>query len=366
MGTRWPLSGTMAFDNNGTPAPGAKAYFFVGGTTTPYPVYTNADESTAATDPVVADGNGRWPTTFIPFGVFKEVIKTSGDITLSTIDNIPNPEPSDPDEVVDDTAGYQVGEVFFKFADGTRDGAVRANGRSIGSASSSATERANADTEALFTELYNALTDTHAPVSGGRGANAAADFAANKRLTLPDLRARGPWGLDTMGNVAASRFNAAVPFAAGDATTAGSNAGLNHHTITTAESAAHTHTGTTDSNGAHTHNLTGASAASGGAHVHTVTDPGHIHGEGDATFKEFNASGVTGTGGQLWASNATNTASATTGISIDSGGAHTHTLSGTADSNGAHTHTFTTASTGGGGAHNNLPGVILGTWFIKL
>ena len=56
---------------------------------------------------------------------------------------------------------------------------------SIGNASSSASNRANADTEALFTLLYNNMSDAECPVSSGRGANAAADFAANKNLTIP-------------------------------------------------------------------------------------------------------------------------------------------------------------------------------------
>lgn len=60
----------------------------------------------------------------------------------------------------------------------------------IGNASSGATRRANADTLALFTFLWDGMSDANAPVSGGRGASAAADFAANKTITLPDTRER--------------------------------------------------------------------------------------------------------------------------------------------------------------------------------
>jgi hypothetical protein len=52
----------------------------------------------------------------------------------------------------------------------------------IGSATSGATH-ASAANQALFTALY-ALPDSVCPVVGGRGANAAADWAANKRITL--------------------------------------------------------------------------------------------------------------------------------------------------------------------------------------
>lgn len=55
----------------------------------------------------------------------------------------------------------------------------------IGSAASAATNRANADTATLFALLWNNFANTEAPVSGSRGASAAADFAANKTIRLP-------------------------------------------------------------------------------------------------------------------------------------------------------------------------------------
>lgn len=60
----------------------------------------------------------------------------------------------------------------------------------IGDGSSSATIRANADTSALFVLYWNNYSNTLCPVSGGRGASAAADFAAHKTLTLPDMSQR--------------------------------------------------------------------------------------------------------------------------------------------------------------------------------
>lgn len=61
------------------------------------------------------------------------------------------------------------------------------DGRTIGDASSGA-DWANADAEALFLFLYAHVSDTYCPVSGGRGASAAADWAAHKTLTIPDSR----------------------------------------------------------------------------------------------------------------------------------------------------------------------------------
>lgn len=63
------------------------------------------------------------------------------------------------------------------------------DGKTIGSAASGATARANADTLALYTFLWDfGVSDVPIYTSSGvattKGANAAADFAANKRLQL--------------------------------------------------------------------------------------------------------------------------------------------------------------------------------------
>jgi len=63
-------------------------------------------------------------------------------------------------------------------------GFVGANDGSIGSSSSSATNRANIDTWPLYNLLWNSILNAWCPVSGGRGVSAIADFSANKTLTL--------------------------------------------------------------------------------------------------------------------------------------------------------------------------------------
>lgn len=55
----------------------------------------------------------------------------------------------------------------------------------IGDGSSAGSSRANADCSALFTLLWNNTTDANCAVSTGRGASAAADFAAHKTIALP-------------------------------------------------------------------------------------------------------------------------------------------------------------------------------------
>ena len=72
-------------------------------------------------------------------------------------------------------------------------GWLAANSNTIGSASSGA-NNASADYSALFTVLWDNWTNTALPImtraglASTRGADAATDFAANKRLPLPDLR----------------------------------------------------------------------------------------------------------------------------------------------------------------------------------
>lgn len=84
---------------------------------------------------------------------------------------------------------YEAGDLKYRTSSTvTRGRWLLLDGKTIGDASSSATGRANADTETLFTLLWTNCANAECPVSGGRGASAAADFAAHKTLTLPDAR----------------------------------------------------------------------------------------------------------------------------------------------------------------------------------
>lgn len=124
-------------------------------------------------------------------------------------------------------------------------GWVFLDGGTIGSVASNATNRANADTEDLYALLWDNFTNTELIIqdSSGtpttRGISAAADFAANKRLPLPDLRGRTFFGLDDMGGSAANRITTAGSGI--DGATQGATGGAQNHTLTEAELPAHTH-----------------------------------------------------------------------------------------------------------------------------
>ncbi|BAQ16914.1 hypothetical protein [Methyloceanibacter caenitepidi] len=94
------------------------------------------------------------------------------------------------DLAVDD----RIGKRWEGFRLDLPDVCLACDGLTIGSASSGATSRANADTWALFEKLWavgNAngtlAIYTSAGAASTFGASAAADFAANKRLALPDV-----------------------------------------------------------------------------------------------------------------------------------------------------------------------------------
>jgi microcystin-dependent protein len=126
-------------------------------------------------------------------------------------------------------------DVFFGQDSDVPGGALLCSGLTIGNASSNATARANADMEDLFTHLWNAASNseliiqTSAGAPTTRGASAAADFAANKAMPLPDLRGRLPLGMDNMGGSSANRVTDT------DADTLGKADGAETVTLTDAE-----------------------------------------------------------------------------------------------------------------------------------
>src|SRR5687768_9692738 len=66
---------------------GAKAQFYLTGTTTPTDTYQDSARTTPHANPVVADAAGVFPPVYLdPTIVYKVVLKTSGDATLYTAD----------------------------------------------------------------------------------------------------------------------------------------------------------------------------------------------------------------------------------------------------------------------------------------
>lgn len=205
-------------------------------------------------------------------------------------------------------------------------GWVWSNGTTIGDASSGATGRANDDTEDLFTMYWNGYTNTVLPIqdsSGApstRGASAAADFAAHKRMPTVDLRGRTMFGKDDMGGASAAGRLTGATAQGIVGNIIGNSGGEQAHTPTVQETAAHTHgvgTLVTDSAGAHNHTVSGK-------------------------YVNVTGTGPTGTLVVYTSPSGLDTAPTSTA------GTHTHTLSGAS------------ASTGSGNAFNVInPGAIV-------
>lgn len=323
---------------DGRPYPGAKAYFYEAATLTPLTVYRDYSLGNAHPNPLTADTDGVFDPVFLDEAdeFYRYRLTTSAGVVLQDIVTLPIVGPSDAEggggEVaVDPDAVLKTGDIKYRLGTGTHSGWVRVNGRTIGSATSGASERANADTQALFEHVWNNFSNDICAVSGGRGGSSAADFAANKTIDLPDARGRVVAGLDDMGNSTAGRLTSTT--ITGGAITLGLSGGAQTHTLLTAEAPSHTHTGTTASDGSHGH-------------------PTRV-GQGDADPSDTSGGLV------LINSNKTNYAAHDSATPADPAGDQIGMA-------GAHTHTFTSAATGGGGAHNNLQPTLLATLYVKL
>lgn len=85
---------------------------------------------------------------------------------------------------------FRTGDVQLTMRPTAEAGWIVCNDGSIGNAGSAGSTRTNADCEALFALLWDNVSDALAPVSGGRGASAAADWAANKTIGLTKMLGR--------------------------------------------------------------------------------------------------------------------------------------------------------------------------------
>lgn len=320
------LAGAQQFDVLGNLLSGGKISWIQAGTTsTPQNAYYDTDLTIPLPNPYTLEADARIPFHYLADGQIKVRIVDSNGVTRFEQDNILVIGPSSGGGGgggVDPTTVFVTGDVLWLPIQGTRTGWSRANGRTLGSASSGATERANADTEALYAWLWNNFTNTVCPVSTGRGANAAADFAANKTITLLDWRGYVPGGLDDMGNTAASRW-ANVPVVSGDATTAGSVLGEATHQILKAELPTDAPTGTVAMGGSIPITISGGTPVFGGTAAVAV-------GSGAGTGTQNNLQ-ITAT-----ASVASLTAA------------------------------FTGGALGSGTAHNTVQKTVLGSFYLKL
>lgn len=249
-----------------------------------------------------------------PQGAILDSAIVLGAQWYSTVDN----NTTDPDDPLTSSGWQRVGipaGTPLPFFTAVPTGFVAARGDfTIGGAASGASYAA---ADALFLFIANwsnsqlsIQTSAGAPTT--RGANAVADFLANKRLQMPDGRGAGVIGVDAGGS---TNLNG-VPVIAGNTTTPGSILGANQHTLVSAEIPVTTPQGTI-TNGA-------------------ITSPSRT-----VTTAQFNQSAP------------------------DSGPAYALYQAAQISISQAPS-TFTGTPFGGGGAHNNLERSITVFWGMKL
>ncbi len=175
------------------------------------------------------------------------------------------------------------GDVKLTLKTAADTGWIMMNDQTIGNTSSGATY-ANANAQALYTLLWNNVSNTYAPVTGGRGASAAADWAAQKPMQL----------LSAMGRALG---------------VAGAGSGLTSRALG-------------QTTGEETHTLSTGEIPTG---LHTLNDPGHTHSHPSGEFMGTGGFQSGTSGGTTYGNPSVNTNSNTTGVSLTDhagGGAH--------------------------------------------
>lgn len=362
-GTIFGLPLSIQVDSNGLPMGGALLYLYDAGTTTPVSVYEDIGLTTTITNPVVADSGGRIPEFWLADGSYRIRLTDANGTEVFDKSSVPAIGASSGTTVVSsdvsDAQIFTTGDFLWQPVSGSRTSWVRANGKTIGSSSSGASERANADCESLFSFLWTNFSNSLCAVSSGRGASAAADWAANKTIATLDMRGRAPYGLDDMGNSAASVIASATSaaVAVGQESKAIAQANLPNVSFTTSLTAAdHTHGAGTFAAASHTHDggtySVGTSITNGTGVTRNLTT----------------SSDQKGTGGNITtiSSFASSTISLASGSLSGNSGSTAPSVSGTSAASGSLAVSGTVSSGGSGTALATLSPGRAGSWFIKL
>lgn len=238
-GTIPGISMTQQLDELAKPLGGGKLFLIQAGTTSaPQNCYQDTGLTIPWPNPITLDSAGRIPQLFCADGNIKIRLTDKNGNQKLVQDNLLIVGPSGGGGgggTVDPTTIFQTGAFMQFYGTGILSGWVRANGRTIGGPTSGASERANADCQALFIYLWGA--DSNLAVSSGRGASAAVDWAAGKTIALPDLRGRVLAGLGDMGNTDAGRLTAS--YFGATATTLGAVGGAENVTLATSQIPSH-------------------------------------------------------------------------------------------------------------------------------
>ena len=197
--------------------------------------------------------------------------------------------------------------------------------------------------QALFLHIWNNYSSPSGnlicPVVGGIvEGTALGDWNANRKITLLDMRGRGPFGFSDMGNVNLSTLFNGVPFTAGHTSIlSGSQGGEMLHQLSAAELADH-------------------------AHNVYIRDPKHTHTQiGTAGASSQNTTITMGSAATQTSDTAINPNYA--GVRANADATHTGDPENKSSSLDDKTAGMTSTP---GSSHNNVPLFALGTWYWRL
>ena len=325
-----PLSMTQQLDEFGQPLSGGQLFIIQAGTiSTPQNPFQDTGLTLTLPNPMTLDAAGRIPQFFLADGQIKVRLQDKNGVVKFTQDNIlvigPSAGGGGGGGTVDPTTVMATGDLKVRYDTAIISGFVRLNGKTIGSASSGATELADPSAQPLFNYLW--LKDTTLAVTpGGRGASAAADWTANKQIALPDGRNRLLMALADMGNSDVGLL-AGLTFTKGNQTTLGSMLGAASKTIPLTAIPAH-------------------------QHGVFLKDPGHSHNTNASNSNSTASNDLTHPAATLPNAGSTPTSTNTTGITIGS-------VNGVANDN-------LTAAVGGSAAMDMTNPLLLITIYMKL
>lgn len=276
-----------------------------------------------------------------PFSYSKNAVVRYGGINYSSLidANTDTPPTSNWVEVSFNTPAFRTADVIETYDSTLPSGWLWLDGKTIGSATSGGTARANVDTLNLFTSLWNSISNAVLPIqnssgaSSTRGISAAADFASNKRLPLPDRRGRVAAAADNLGGTAAGRLTGS-PTGGVDGTVLANFGGEQGHALITAENAEHSHSGSS---------LT-------------------FSGNGNLSYNSSKLYGTTGsppTTGGILAGSGGITVAPQLGVNITNSSPYVADLAGVSIGG-------STATSGAGASHNNVQPTIIANFRIKL
>ena len=387
MTISWPLSRQQVLDESGRPLLVPRVNFYAGGTTNPITVFKDAARTQPWTQPVVADGFGRFPRVYLPEGLYREEMLGPYGDTLWNDDGLGEAildETTDPEVVVDPTAIPTTGDVKWRLDASIQPGWVRMNARTLGGAGSGATEFADATAMRLFTWLWSTFPDAIASVVGGRGTTAAGDFSAGKAITVPTMQGLVAGGLDDMGSSAAGRLQTIVDLALVEGSLQASVADASRlsigMTVTAPGLSAGTIIQSITGNGltlsqpasaGSTGSVSGRFSTIGDAQMPGQAGGDYIVGMTVAQLPPFTPTGTISAAGDhahnlvYQRVNAGYGGGSLGAINTIGGDASPNSGSPT-EASGGHGHSFTGSQIGSGQAHPNLQPTRLGTFYMKL